>query len=195
MRLCTFVCLMVVLLHGAKLAQAEGDFSFGYGWSQLSLDGEYGGDLDGWGMAFHFRFPPARDKNGLLLGFGLQFSDYTGSYDLGDTLFTTKTITDVSIFTPQVELAWHQKLFSGFYVEPSVAFGALLATFQPRNIFQDDDFAAGWVIRPGLLLGYQIESLSFGAEATYGFNQIEFEQGIDDTSRELYVGGFLRFGF
>jgi hypothetical protein len=187
---------LAILTTLVGLAQGEVCLDGGLGYARLSLEGSRRGDLVGWGSAFHFWFGDAGAQDGLRPFLGLHSTMYPGDSH-------NDAVWGVWMFTPEVGLAWHQRLGdSGFFLEPSVTGGAAIATYtrrgNPRTVsyyIGEDDTAVGWVVRPGVLLGYQRGTWTGGVEASYGLLDIDFTHEVSGTHRELYIGLFGRFSW
>jgi hypothetical protein len=189
-RLHLWTLAIVMVVVGS--AQGKAGLDGGLGYAQLSFDEGGGDNLSGWGPAFRLWFSGADSENGLRLFLGLHSTNYPGDMD-------EDAIWDVWIFTPEAGLAWHQPLAeSGLFLEPCVSGGAVISTYKRRGsdllsyYVGEDDNAVGWVVRPGLLLGYETHDWGFGAEISYGLQNIEFTSAISGTHSELYLGFFGR---
>jgi hypothetical protein len=193
MRLQIYAFVLGLTISAFAFAQEKEAFSIGAGYSQISIGGEYGADLDGWGMTFHWRFWPVEERDGPVLRLGLQTLRTTGNGGgLSEDLLKTENIWDITMLTPQIEVGWHQKIGSDLFVEPSIGAGWAIVAFQPRDIFADAETATGFVLRPGVLLGFGGSAWSIGFEATYGLERIDFEEGVGGTNVETYLGLFMR---
>lgn len=60
------------------------------------------------------------------------------------------------------------------------------------DLFEEEDFAVGWAVRPTLLCGYQRHNWALGAELSYGALGIDFTDEASGTHEEVYLGLFLR---
>lgn len=202
-----FVLALVILMTATGTSQAAHYLDGGIGYKRLSLDGGNNDEFSGWGPAFRFWFSDPMERDGLRPFLSLHSSSYAG--DMSDD-----PIWDISIFTPEVGLAWHKSLGeSGLFIEPSVTVGAAIATYERRGDFYvsyhlgEDDTAVGSVIRPGVLFGYQKDTWIIGVEASYGLLDIDFADKVrfvydgdlysspevKGTHEELYIGFFGRF--
>lgn len=202
-------CVLAILVTLVGLAQGKGYLDGGLGYARLSLEGGNNDELSGWGPAFRLWFNDVDAEDGLRPFLGLHGTMYLGDSD-------KDPIWDVSVFTPEVGLAWHQRLGdSGFFLEPSVTGGAAITTYSRRGDFLvsyyvgEDDTAVGWVVRPGVLLGYQRDRWAGGVEISYGFLNIDFadevrfvfdgepysSDEVKGTHRELFIGLFGRFSW
>jgi len=191
------------------VSRGAGYLDGGIGYARLSLGGDNGDEISGWGPAFRFWFTDVNAKDGLRPFLGLHSTTYPGDSD-------KDAIWDLWMFTPEVGLAWHQRLGdSGFFFEPSVSGGAAIATYSRRGDFLasyyvgEEDSAVGWVVRPGAILGYQRDRWAGGVEISYGFIDVDFADEVrfvfnrelysspevKGTHRELYIGLFVRFSW
>jgi hypothetical protein len=190
----TCLCVLVTLLGTTGLANGQGGWDFGVGYSQLSLDVGHDENHDGWGLLFRGYRPIARDTKNLRMVYGFRTSYYPG----GDAF--ENAIWNAWMLTPEIGLAWHQPLSDlGIFLEPSVTIGMPIAMYSRRvvrlsDLFEEQDTIIGWAARPGLLLGYQRQNWAVGVDASYGLEGIDFSEEASGTHHELYLGIFLRMG-
>jgi len=203
------VCVwaLATLMVAAGVSQGASYLDGGIGYARLSLDGNNGDEISGWGPAFRYWFSDVMDGNGLRPFLGLHSTNYLGDSD-------EDSIWNVWMLAPEVGLAWHKSLGdSGLFIEPSMTAGAAIAMYTRRGDYLvsyyvgEDDTAVGWVVRPGVLLGYQKDSWSIGAEVSYGLLNVDFSDKVrfvfdgelytspevKGTHEELYIGLFGRF--
>ena len=202
-----FVLALVILMAAAGTSQAVYYLDGGIGYGRLSLDGGNNDEFSGWGPSFRYWFSDPMNSDGLQPYLGLHSSSYSGDMD-------DDPIWDIWILTPEVGLAFQKSIGnSGLFIEPSVSVGAAIATYERRGDFYvsyivgEDDTAFGWVLRPGVLLGYKRDTWCAGVEASYGFLDIDFSDdvrfvfdghlyhtnAVEGTHEELYIGFFGRF--
>lgn len=186
--------LIILILNVNQIVSAQGVGTVGFGYSKLSIDGEHGADLDGWGFALHFQFWPGTEKEGLLARFGIQGTWNNGDSDLDpDNIFYSEKIWNVNMLTPQVEVGLRKEIGTSLFVEPSVAVGWAIALYEPRYIFDEEDIATGLAVRPGLIIGLGSNRPCLGIDLSYGLVQIDFEDGVGDNNHDLYLGVCFRF--
>lgn len=203
--------VMVMALVGAAQGNTYLDGLAGF--ARLSLDtGNSHGDiddLDGWGMGFRIGLGGADAGDGPRVFFNFHGTNYYGDED-------EDPIWNVALFTPELGVAWHLSLGeSGFFVEPCVSGGAAIASYTRRGDFLvsyivgEDEVAAGWVVRPGVLLGYQGDAWGLGVELSYGSMNIDLADEVNfvfdgdlfsspevnGTHSEMFLGLFARFSW
>lgn len=188
-------CVLAILVTLVGSAHGTGYLDGGLGYARLSLEGGNNDELSGWGPAFRLWFNDVSAEDGLRPFLGLHNTRYQGDSD-------KDSIWDISVFTPEAGLAWHQRLDdSGFFLEPSVTTGVAIATYTRRGDFLvsyylgEDDSATGWVVRPAVLLGYQRDRWAGGVEISYSSLDIDFTDEVSGIHRELYIGLFGRFSW
>lgn len=207
MRINVFVLALVTLMISAGTLQAQYTLDGGVGYRRLTLDGGSNDEFSGWGPMFRFWFGDPMGGDGLRPYLGLNSSNYSG--DMRDD-----PIWDIWILTPEVGVVLQKSIGdSGLFIEPSVTIGAAIATYERRGdsyvsyILGESDTAVGWVLRPGILLGYKRDTWCVGVETSYGFLDIDFADEVrfvfdgdlyhtdtvDGTHEELYIGFFGRF--
>jgi len=194
MRVGVVFLFTILMLSANQVVLAQGVNTVGFGYSRLSVDGEHGADLEGWGFAYHFQVWPSSESEGLLARLGVQGTWNNADSDLDPyDIFRTERIENVDLLTPQVEVGWHQKIGTSVFIEPSVALGWAIALYQPREILEDKDIETGLAIRPGVLIGLGSNRPCIGIDVSYGLAQIDFEDGVGGDNKDLYVGAFVRF--
>jgi hypothetical protein len=186
----TCVCMLVVVLCAVGSAQGQGGADVGGGFYRLTLDAVDSDPLDGYGFGLRGWFPPAREADILRIFLGLRVAWFPG-----DSLETA--IWSVTMITPEIGLSCRLGESPGLLIEPMVAAGAPMASFTGRwrtlaDISDEDDFAIGWSVRPGLLFGYQGDTWAFGGEVSLGFLNVDFTDEANGTHEDLYVGLFFR---
>ena len=187
---------LAISITAVGLVQGQGYFfDGGLGYASLSLKGDNNNEtLNGWGPAFRLGFGA---ENGPQAFVGLHNTRYPG-----DTF--DSAIWDASITTPEIGIGWNQKLSdSDFFLEPSLVVGAPIASYTRRintpktipELLGEDETEVGWIIRPGIILGYQSGNRSCGIEISYGFLDINFTNDVNEIQKELYIGFFGRFSW
>jgi hypothetical protein len=207
MRRNIFIFALVTLIITAGTSQAANYLDGGIGYKRLTLDGGGNDEFGGWGPMFRFWFGDPMGSDGLQPYFSLNSSSYSGDMD-------DDPIWNIWILSPEVGVVLRKSIGdSGLFIEPSMTVGAAFATYERRGdyyvsyIVGEDDTAVGWVLRPGVLLGYGRDTWCVGVETSYGFLDIDFADevrfvydghlyhtdAVEGTHKELYVGFFGRF--
>lgn len=206
----TFACGMILTIAavGSQAnAQQQQHFHFSAGYAHMSLGGdEFSDDFGGWGMAARWRTQFLENLPNLMLGASFQLSFYDGNDSQIGSLGqipVNESISDVDMFAPTIDLAWHQQLGDHFFVEPNIGVGWAFASFIPPPDFGRDQTEDGLVIRPGVVLGYTHDEWSVGLDFQYSMYWIDmstqlgnaFEDDLDDRHDEIYAGVFFRYSF
>jgi hypothetical protein len=188
-----FVTLASAIAVGGSFAHA-GDIAVTAG---LELGGVTLKDTDPeidntFGARAHadFTMPIFSEDGPLRFGFGLSIE---GAYEEGNLVDPFDDddhfFSQVTLFTPEMIVAWSQPLGEKFFLEPSVAFGLPIGYWSTGKTdhhhhhddfdVDDDDTRIGVSVRPGIALGYNInQHHAVGISASYMFAHIDFDDGI-----------------
>jgi hypothetical protein len=209
---CALALAASLLLARPAFAQQR-EFQFGIGYGHLFWDGfnsrelkEQGGvRVDGrvtW-CADEHHFPQLRVGAGATLGF------YVSNDNRGDVVvvndlvfFEASNYTQLSLFTPELEVSWRQWLDQRWYLEPGAA-----ATFLVGNYVKGEEFLGyvdedidRWRVGGGgrafVRLGYNgWDRWSVGLEGSYAYGWLDFGDDVGGDIQQAYLGIFAAYRF
>ena len=212
--------LTTALLLSASTAQAQGDRSeLVFTLSYATLDSEFDGDASGFGLGDLQQFTQLDDTEGFAGEIRWTRSIFAPQLRIGSAVNVAlyeEAGQDVSFFdidgdeqllliTPELQLSWRQPITRHLYIEGGAGVGVVFANYQADGVMLDttdlgdvDEWAAGFGVRPFVRAGYAWDNFVIGAEASYRFTDLEWEEDefeIDGELDQLMVGGFVGFRF
>jgi hypothetical protein len=216
----TAIAAVLTLLITSTAARAQGDraelvFTLSY----TTLESEFDGDASGFGLGDLEQFTQLDDVEGIAGEIRWTRSIFAPQLRIGSAVSVAlfeEEGEDVSFFdidgdekllliTPELQLSWRQPITRRFYIEAGAGVGIVIANYQADGVMLDtndlgdvDEWAAGFGVRPFVRAGYAWDHFVIGAEASYRFTDIEWEEDdfeIDGELDQLMVGGFVGFRF
>jgi hypothetical protein len=206
---------VVALFASAALprpaAAQEAEFQFGIGYGHLFWDGAHSGPLEEQGgIRVDGRVtwcPDARHLPALRVGAGATLGSYFSNDDDGSVTFVGDVVivepsrfTQLSMFTPELEIAWRQWFDNKWYVEPGLAGMFIVGNFSKGEEafgFVDsdiDEWRVGGGGRAFLRLGYHgWDQWSIGVEGSYAYGWLDFGHDVGGDIQQAYLGAFAAY--
>ena len=189
------------------------EFLFGIGYGHLFWDGSNSDELEEQGgvrmegrvtwCVDELHLPQLRVGAGATLGF-------YGSYDDGGDVVIVNGIafiegnryTQLSLITPELEVAWRQPLADKWYIEPGLAGMFIVGNYTRGEDFYyavDEDlnrWRVGGGGRSFIRLGYNgWDRWTVGIEGSYSYGWLDFSDDIGGDIQQAYMGVFAAYRF
>jgi hypothetical protein len=211
MRRSTCSVCFVALLAGLCVAPAaarDNELSLTLGYTHLSLDAELEflditeiTSLDDTGGIYGgIRFSRSIFVEQLRLGSGVQVARYSTDGRAVPGLFEIERERFLEI-APELQLSWRQRIGERFFIEPGIGGGIVIGNYRARGVTlaglpQDDvnEWQVGYGVRPFVRIGWELERVVVGLEASHRWTRIEYDE-IDASTREWMAGAFVSFRF
>jgi hypothetical protein len=199
--------LVIALLACGTAAAADPAFELGLGITRLDVREPLLDSTTSGGVQLGLSFSPWRERPQMRLGVLVSVSSYDEDVRFPlppqPELFAPMgRFSELHLVTPEVRLSWRQPI-DQFFIEPGIGLGLVVGRYEAGEMrlgaFGRFDEVlvrrtrSGIGVRPLVRAGYHFDRWDLGIEASYLMTSLRFGDGVGGRTRELYVGGFMRW--